>query len=394
MSFLSGKKLLLLGFVIVLLVVIPLTVYLVQQQQKLRVGAAPQTILSFNPASTSTTSGQTFPLDVSLNPGGNQVSFVKLTIQYDPTKLATSGAGLVANTAVFPSVLQGPTYTNNTASITLSVGSSSQSVISTLQPKIATITFKALSVTSSSSTSVSFVTDTTQNSPTQVLSIASSDQFNENVLATAQPANITIGPSITTSPSPGGSTSTTTNALTCTSLLLDKSSTGTAPYTLNFTAAGTTTAGTISKVTFAWGDGSQNDVTTGGGIGTASVNVSLVHTYSNAGSFTAKATLTDSSGNVSQATNACSQTVTINQASGSTGGTGATPCPSGSTCQTVTIATPTPTATPSPSVSPTPLASPPPRPSLAPTGPGDSLVSFGALGIISIVVGALLLFGL
>lgn len=383
MSFLSGKKLLLLGFVIVLLVIIPLTVYLVQQQQKLRVGAAPQTILSFNPPSTSTTSGQTFPLDVSLNPGGNQVSFVKLTIQYDPTKLATSGAGLVANTTVFPSVLQGPTYTNNTASITLSVGSSSQSVISTLQPKIATITFKALNVTASTSTPVSFVTDTTQNSPTQVLSIASSDQFNENVLATAQAATITIAPS-TTSPSPtasgsattSGSTGTTNQIPVCNSLTLDRSSTGTAPYALTFTANGTDPDGTISKVTFQFGDGQVQDVTTG--VGTKTVNVSASHNYQNAGSYTAKAIFTDNQGGVS--TNGCTQAITVNP---TTGG-------ANTTTQTVTV------ASPSASVSPTPVAlvSPTPRPSLAPTGPGDSFISFGALGIISTIVGALLLFGL
>lgn len=392
MSLLSGKRLLLLGFVVVLLIIIPLTVYLVQQQQKLKVGATPQTTLSFNPASTSVNSGQNFSLDVSLNPGtnpGNQVSFVKLTIQYDPTKVATTGAGLVANTAIFPSVLQGPTYTSNTASITLSVGSNSQNVITTTQPKIATINFQALNTSAAAQTTVSFVYDTTQNSPTQVLSVAPSDQFSENVLASPQSATIAIAPSTATptptasasaSPSSSGATSQDQPPV-CSSLSLDRSASGVAPYALTFTANGTDSDGTISKVEFQFGDGQIQDVTTG--LGTKTVNVSASHNYQNAGTYTAKAVLTDNA-NLTN-TNDCTQTITV---------TGASAGPT-STTQSVTVVTATPSATPIVTASPIPIAEgPTTKGGLPATGPGDQILSWGTLGAITTVVGFLLLFGL
>lgn len=94
MSLPSGKKLLLLGFVVVLLVIIPLTVYLVQQQQKTKSSAQAATVLGFNPAASTINVGDNVNLDLMMNPGINQVSFVKVTITYDPTKLSTVAAGL------------------------------------------------------------------------------------------------------------------------------------------------------------------------------------------------------------------------------------------------------------------------------------------------------------
>lgn len=216
MAGLSGKKLLLLGFIIVLLIVIPLTVYLVQQQQKTQVGAAPTSVLSLinpttNTASVSTQVGQSFNLDVSLNPGSNQVSFVKLVINYDQTKLATASSGLVPNSTSFPSILQGPTYSAGAITVTLSVGSDPNKVISAAT-RVASISFRALTQTTGTPTQVSLV----GGGQTQVLSVASSDQFNENVLASTNPANITIAPSAqaatptpTASPSPSPSASPT-----------------------------------------------------------------------------------------------------------------------------------------------------------------------------------------
>ncbi len=400
---LSGKRLLLLGFVVVLLVVIPLTVYLVQQQQKLRVRAVQSTILSLVPQTQSKAVGDNVSLQVSMNPGqnqvSNQVSFAKLTITYDSTKLGEPN--LAPNSSIFPSALQGPTYTPGTpasASITLSVGSDTSKIIqsSNCSPScnIATITFKALAETGGTSTTVAF---DQANGNTQVLSIASSDQFNENVLLTANSATVTIGPGTATptpTPTPPGATPTPTptppgggttgKGPVCNNLFVDKATTGTAPYSINFTASGTTSAGTISKVTFVYGDGTTNDVTTGGGIGTSSVNVSLVHIYNNPGTFTAKATLTDNSGNVSSGTT-CTQTITINPTIGG----------SPTTTQIATV--PSPTASASLYPSPTPnLATPTPtsKPVIAPPGPGDRFLSFGTLGIVSAIIGVVLLLGL
>ncbi|HKC14472.1 MAG TPA: PKD domain-containing protein [Patescibacteria group bacterium] len=361
---------------------IPLTVYLVGQQQKLKVGAAPSAVLSFTPATVSTTAGQQFSEDVMINPGTNQVSFVKLKITYDSTKVSTAGAGLVPNSSIFSGApLQGPTYTSNSIDVTLSVGSNPLNAISTLQ-KVATVTFKALDSTGTTPSIIKYEPDP----QTQVLSIGTADQFNENVLASSQPANITITGSLAASPPastvPAGAGTTSSNKVpVCTSLVIDRSATGTAPYALTFTAVGNDPDGTISKVTFQFGDGGTTDVTTGGGIGTASVNVQSSHQYNNPGTFTAKAILTDNQSGVSNGS--CTQTITVNAATGG----------ASTTTQTVTVArSATPSATPV--VFATPIATPIPKPTLAPTGPGDKFLSVGALGIISTIIGAIILLAL
>lgn len=405
---LSGKKLLLLGFVVVLLVVIPLTVYLVQQQQKLKAAATPATTIAFVPQTQAVNVGDTFFFDISLNPGTNQISFVKLTINYDATKLdlvptvnyLSNNCGthsLCPNTAIFPSPpLQGPTETSGSASVTLSVGPNTANIITQNQSSIARITFKAKAQTTTP-TQVSFAGDPN----TQALSIGSTDQFNENVISSSQPASVTIGQG-GASPSPSPSTTPAGKVPVCTSLNLDKGATGTAPFTINFTAIGGETGGTITKVTFNWGDGPAQTVTetgsAGGGIGTASVQTQLVHIYNNPGTYTATATLSDGNNNVS-AIGPCTQTITVNAASttssgGSTGGgsTGGGGTGGGTTTtQTVTVSTPAPTSTPTPTEQPGVATT---KGGLPAAGPGDNIVSFGTLGIISTIVGALLLFGL
>ncbi len=302
---LSGKRLLLLGFVVVLMVVIPLTVYLVQQQQKLKVGATPATTLSLVDSTTkspaaSTTVGQNVSFDVMMNPGTNQISFVKLTITYDPTKLATTSATLVP-TSSFPTTLQGPTFTPNSISMTLSVGSNPQNIVSTTT-KVATLTLKASDVTTTP-TQVAFGPDT------QVLSIASTDQFNENVLSSWTPGTVTIAQGSAT-PTPT-LTPTATPSASPTPTATPRPSTSPTPST------------------------------------------------------------------------------------GGTGGVSATPCPNGSsTCQVATVPSPSASASATPIATPIPIATPTPIPTLAPTGPGNTIFSIGALGVVSTIVGVILLFAL
>ncbi|MEK7061014.1 MAG: cohesin domain-containing protein [Patescibacteria group bacterium] len=393
---LSGKRLLLLGFIVVLLVVIPLTVYLVSQQQKLGAGASPQTNISFSLPTVTKAVGELVTEDINITTGGNEVSFIKLTINFDPAKLEPTAIGatlcpahpeyVICPSALFPNPpLQGPTVSGNSISITLSVGSNPTAKISTTVPtKIATVNFKAKEATTTP-TQISFAPGDLN----QVLSIASGDQFNENVLAgNPQPANVTItssGATPTPTATPGGATGAGNKVPVCTALNLDKSPTGTAPYTINFTAIGNDPDGTITKVTFNWGDGPTQDVTnttTGGGIGTASVNTQLVHIYNNPGSYTATAILTDNGGGVS-VIGLCTQAITINAQAGGPN----------STNQTVTVGggTTTPSATPITVV--TPITSQP-QPTLAPTGPGDKIISLGALGIIFSIVGAVIFFAL
>lgn len=341
---LNGKKLFLIGFIVVLLIGIPLTVYLLQQQQEVRSRAEASTNLAFNPSSTSSAPiqknvGDSIPLDISVDPGKNLVSFVKLEIQYDPSVLATASGAFKANTDAFPSVLEGPVYSDGKIAVTLSVGPDPTKAI---QSKVTagTITFTALKNTDPGTpTLVTFTSNT------QVLSIGSNDQASENVLSSATPATIAIAgssvsvtptepvttpsevptdtPAISGAPSPTTAPTTAPSSggtpPTCTSLTADRATTGNAPFALTFTASGNSSTGTISKVTFNFGDGQVSDVTDSGGIGTATVNVQASHTYNNPGTFQATATLTDNNNAVST-TASCTQTVTVTAPTGTTGG--------------------------------------------------------------------------
>jgi len=236
----------------------------------------------------------------------------------------------VPNATVFPSVLEGPVYTPGKISVTLSVGPDPTKSIQT-KAKAATVTFKAIANTSGAPTLVSY------GASTQALSIGSNDQASENVLSSSTPATIVIGgaagptvpiptevpsptavitPAPTEVPTPAPTSPATNQAPACSSLTVDKS-TGFAPLAINFTANGTDGDGTISKVTFNFGDGQVSDVTTGGGIGTASVSAQTAHTYNSGGTVTASAIMTDNANGVSDSSS-CKQTITVNATSSAT----------------------------------------------------------------------------
>jgi len=169
---------------------------------------SPSTTINFNPTPQTVAVGQNINLDIIMNPGTNQVDFAKLVINYDPTKLAILPAGpaicparptdaFCPNILAFPVVLQPPVYTPGAISVTLSVGGGPQSVIQ-VSTKIATVTFKAIAPTNLGSTQI-----TIDKQQSQILSIASTDYFNQNVLSSITPAIITItGLPATSSASP------------------------------------------------------------------------------------------------------------------------------------------------------------------------------------------------
>lgn len=402
----NGKKLFLIGFIVVLLVGIPATVFLLQQQQETRSRAEKSTNLTFTPESSDTAPiqkkvGEAIALDVNVDPGQNLVSFVKLQIQYDPAKLATASANAFqANTVAFPSVLEGPIYSSGKIEVTLSVGPDPTKAIQEAV-KAATITFTALSDTPPGTPTL-----VTYGITTQVLSIGSNDQASENVLANAAPATIEIGagaitgtpadiptgsptptvevpttaPTATGTPAPTTETPSATPTPTgtgggggdgdlgevpvCNSLTLDRESSGNAPFSITFTANGADSDDTVSKATFNFGDGQVSDVTAGGGIGTNSVNVQISHTYNNAGTYQASAVLTDAASNVSDS-GACQQTITVT-ASGS-----------------ATLAPATPT-----------VANGTPTPTMVPTGPLGLTIGLGAAALFLMIAGGLIFFAL
>lgn len=398
----SGKKLLLIGFIVILIIGIPVTIYFLQQQQQVRTQAQKSTLLNFTPTSSQTSPiqkkvGDEIPLDIMVDPGTNLVSFVKLQILYDSDKLATkSSDAFTPNTLVFPTIMEGPVYTPGKIEITMSVGSDPTKAIQSLA-KAGTVTFVALADTPADQPTL-----VTYGQTTQVLSIGSGDQASENVLSSTEPAAIAVGASSTTptepvptgtltptieptetpeptgavtntptptstpslTPGPTGTGSASTNQVPiCNSLAVDRATTGIAPFAITFTVNGNDNDGTISKVNFNFGDGAvSGDITTSGGIGTSSINVSISHEYPNEGTYTASAVLTDNSGDSSSATS-CEQTIIVQG--------GATVTPGGPTTPTNTL-TPTPT--------------------MAETGVFDSALGIGAIALFFMIGGSLLFF--
>ncbi len=387
----SRKKILLFGFIAVMLVGIPLTLYGLKSQQITEQQAEKATSLSFLPESTDSTPiskalNEEFTLDVQVDPGTNLVSFLKLDIEYDETKLATSGASdaFVVNEAAFPVTLEGPAFSPGRIQVTLSVGSDPTNAVQQVTDAV-TIKFKAIANTNGVPTNVTY------GNSTEVLSIGSSDQASENVLLNVNPAVITIGestttitPTVTTTPTqtptpttpvddpdpttpqpteiPPTAGPTGINASpVCSALNIDRENTGTAPYSITYTAVGNDTDGTISKVTFNYGDGPVETVTETGGIGSNSVSVQRAHTYTNPGTYQASAILTDNSQGVSGA-DTCTMTITVLPEPTTDGGSGGL-----TTFPSTTIADP---------------------------GPGDVFLGIGGVALLLIVVGGLLFFAL
>lgn len=202
--FSSYKKIFLLGFIVVILIAIPLSVYVAQKSQRITSKASRSTTLYFDQASPTVKTGDTLTLGIMLNPGtgatANQVSFVKLSISFDPNKFTTIQESLEPNMESPNTLnvkLEDPVYETGKATISLSIGADPAEVVTTTT-KIAILKLKALSATSDSNPS-SITFDPAPN--TQVLSIASGDGTSENVLSTTEPANAII--TGTSTPSPG-----------------------------------------------------------------------------------------------------------------------------------------------------------------------------------------------
>lgn len=383
----SAKKLLFIGFFIILLIAIPLTIFLVQQQQETRSQAQAATTLAFTPPSTQASPmeksvGDVFGIDVTVDPSSNLVSFVRLEIQYDSTKLATASADegsdpFVPNTAAFPSINEGPIYEDGKILVTLSVGSDPTKAIQT-PTRVGTITFKALEETDTP-------TLVTYGVQTQVLSLGGEDQASENVLSTTTPAAIQIGggeitPTVTEEPEPTDITPTITVTPTasptaaanippvCTAFTPSVAS-GSAPLAVTFTTRGDDEDGRITKIAYNFGEQSVVNITEG--LNASNVENQTTHTYNNGGTFTASAVLTDDRGGTNTNTASCSATIVV---------AGPTATPSAST---------TPTATPT-----TIAGTDTPTPTMESPGPGATIIGLGAFFTVLSLVGAVLFFAL
>ena len=207
------KKLYLLTLICILIISILITMKLNQQKQKTRSMAAnASTTLSFNPTSSSANPiqkniGDLIPLDITINPGNNLVTFVKFQVKYDPTKITPAITyPFSPNTVAFPVTIEGPISSTDTIAASVSIGSDPTKAIQK-PTTLGTLNFKAIGKTGNTPTQITFTT------LTQVLSAGPSEQASENVLSGTTPATITINdpsgtPSASTTPAPTGNSTT------------------------------------------------------------------------------------------------------------------------------------------------------------------------------------------
>ncbi|HVF69232.1 MAG TPA: dockerin type I domain-containing protein [Xanthomonadales bacterium] len=202
------NKLFLGGVLILLAIGLPAVVFLSQQRQETRSRASASTTLYFVPSTTATaplqkTVGQPVSFDVMLTPGNNRPSLVKLEIPYDSTKLQPTSSPFVVNVDAFPTTQEGPIVRNGRILISVSVGNDPTKAITQLT-KVGTVNFIAIATTGANTTMLTF------GSNSLVLSVASSDHANENVLSTTTPAYISVINVPTPTPTPHVPTSTPT----------------------------------------------------------------------------------------------------------------------------------------------------------------------------------------
>lgn len=91
------QRLLIVAFIVLGVVALPVTVYLVQQQQSIRQSASGTKSLTLTPGSQNVKVGDTVKYDIILHPNGVAVRYVNLVINYDSTKLSAKASGFTKN---------------------------------------------------------------------------------------------------------------------------------------------------------------------------------------------------------------------------------------------------------------------------------------------------------
>ena len=198
---LSNKKKLIVGvFLLLVLISIPLTLSIVAKPQDNRSHASSSTTLLFLPVSSvdapiTKNVGDTFSVDMMLDPGTNLATFVKYQVNYDPTKVQLVSANPVTLNSVIFSSVEGPVQSSGSIAQSVSIGSDPTKAISQIT-KVVSLNFQAIGPTNGTPTTISYGT------ASQVLSAGPSDQASQNVLATTIPATIVINGTANTTPSP------------------------------------------------------------------------------------------------------------------------------------------------------------------------------------------------
>jgi large repetitive protein len=191
------KKIFLIVAGLLMAIAIPISVFLVKNQQDIRTKAAPATTLSLTPASLSKSIDDTFTLDATIETGSNQVFVTELHVSYDPTKLE---AVSITNGPLFPNIIISGKI-DPTGKMSITLGAENQATPVTGTGIAAIVKFKAIGVTTTP-TVVQFITADTF--------AGAKGEGATNVLVGTTPAKITITRTGSQTASAGTTTSTIT----------------------------------------------------------------------------------------------------------------------------------------------------------------------------------------
>lgn len=184
----SGKKKVFAIFGTILVIVgIIVTIFLVQRVQETRGRAEKSTTLSLTPVNQSVDAGQDATMDVVINPGNNQVNFVKLAVKFDADNFTADENSFELDPASNMTIITGPTVEDGELSVVLDLGDNLTKVITTTT-KLGKIKLSVNEGAVEGSYSVSFI-----DAKTEIRSIRSVDPLDENVLSSTIPASITVG---------------------------------------------------------------------------------------------------------------------------------------------------------------------------------------------------------
>lgn len=186
----SNRPLVITLAAILVVSVVGVSVWFLRQQTVTAPHAAASTTLAFsNPAQTAAV-GESISSDITVNPGTNQVSIVKLSIQYDGSllQIPSGAAGFTVNQTAFPQTLQAPSTSCNGTDCTFNATYSISGPTQTIQTAttLGTLHMQALAVTSTSAAQVVFGTTTA------AYSTASGDNPSQNILSSTSPLAVTI----------------------------------------------------------------------------------------------------------------------------------------------------------------------------------------------------------
>lgn len=173
------KKFFLYLSIAILLLGIPVTVFLVSRNQELRKRAAPASTLSITPATVTAKKGETFSLDIKIDPATNQVGTIQIFVEYDPTKLKGED---ITNGAMAPSILaSGKIDPAGIASIKVGAKSNAEPIT-----EFGTVAVLTMTVLETSTTPL-----TVKFTPPPKTYANALDEAQNNVLVAMTPATIT-----------------------------------------------------------------------------------------------------------------------------------------------------------------------------------------------------------